>query len=193
MNVGVAFISDRPFDLYLSGCVESWAKYGRDLPCHVVDDRDHHLGMAGAVRAAWDWALDSGFDYLFHLEEDFRFTAPVPLFAMRLWLDAHPLVAQVLLKRQPWSPEEVAVGGFVELNPDAYAERDGMTLHRQFFSLNPCLIPRDVLMLGWPDGNEAEFTRICVDRGYSFAIYGAKADPPLVEHVGHERGVGWRL
>lgn len=200
MTVGVAFVSDRA-DLYLPGCLESFSESvpAAGLSAHVVDDRDHRLGMAGAVREAWEWALDEGVDHLLHLEEDFRFTAPVEIDAMVYVLERAPHLAQVVLKRQPWSPEEQAAGGIVECHPDDYVECGGWgrhtrwTEHRRIFSLNPCLIPRHVLELGWPDGNEAEFTRVCLDKGLSFAFYGAKFDPPRVVHVGAERGAGWRL
>jgi hypothetical protein len=65
--------------------------------------------------------------------------------------------------------------------------------HKRIFSLNPCVIPRRVLDLGWPDGNEAEMTTNLVASGYRFAFYGKRDDPPRVIHVGAERGIGWRL
>lgn len=195
----LAIISDRG-TLYLPGCLESlnehWPQHPEPI---VVDDSAHRLGMAGAVRAAWEAALDMGARYVFHLEEDFRFLTPPPIRDMRRILDRWPDLAQVVLKRGPWSTEESAAGGIIEMNPTAYAENhgrvsgDSFTQHRLIFSLNPCLIPRRTLELGWPDGNEAEMTQDCARAGMSFAFYGLKGDPPLVEHVGHQRGVGWRL
>lgn len=194
-RIGVAFISDRA-ERYLPGCAASFTVNvtGFNAGCHVVDDREHLLGMAGAVRAAWAWALDDiKVDYLFHVEEDFRFAAPVDLAAVAALLDANPQLAQVVLKRNPWSPEERAAGGIIEQHPGDYTDRDGWVEHGRVFSLNPCLIPRRVLEMGWPDGNEAEFTQRCLDAGYRFAFLGSRHDAPLVEHVGMVRGEGWRL
>jgi len=106
-------------------------------------------------------------------------------------------LAQVVLKRQPWSQEEQAAGGFIEQHPDDYTDHHAGQLswvsHQRFFSLNPCLIPRHILEVGWPDGNEAEMTSTLVEMGYRFAFYGDRADPPRVEHIAAVRGTGWRL
>lgn len=196
MNVACAVISDRG-DLYLPGCLESLAQHAPTLQPFVIDDSAHRLGMAGAVRAAWSWALTGGADYLFHCEEDFRFHQAVPLDAMSKILEANPQLAQVVLKRQPWSDEEKRAGGQIEVAPDDYTDRAvgdlRWTEHRRLFSLNPSLIPRHVLELGWPDGNEAGFTALCHAMGFSFAYFGHRSDPPRCEHVGHQRGAGWRL
>lgn len=193
----VVVISDRA-DQYLPGCVASMAAHVLgDRTTITVDDRDHHLGMAGAVRHGWQQALDAGADYVLHVEEDFRFLEPIFLGDLVRILDAAPVLAQVVLKRQPWNDIEQAAGGIVEADPDAYEEASAgqlrWTEHRKIFSLNPSLIPRHVLELGWPDGNEAEFTQRCLDVGHRFAFYGGKLDPPRVEHVGFHRSAGWRL
>lgn len=197
--IATAFISDRA-DLYLPACRASVENHldGLDGPSIVIDDREHKFGMAGAVRAAWEWALDVGADFLWHQEEDFLITAPVDLTSLAAILGWTPHLAQVVLKRQPWSPLEVSAGGIVELNPFDYTERSfgplaEYTEHQRIFSLNPCLIPRWVLELGWPDGNEAEFTHRCLHRGLSFAFYGGRDDSPRCHHVGAVRGEGWRL
>lgn len=196
--IGCIVVSDRG-DLYLPGCINSLQENVRADFTEIVDDHEHKLGMAGAVRRAWQWALDSGCDYLFHVEEDFRFLQPVDLDSLRYTLDRNPLLAQVVLKRQPVNDEEIAAGGIIESHPDDYTECKAWgrniiwTEHSRIFSLNPCLIPRRVLELGWPDGNEAEFTQRCIDAGYRFAFYGARHAPPVVEHVGEVRAVGWRL
>lgn len=189
--IGVAFISDRG-DKYLPECIASFGP-PPGVPMTVIDDRDHHLGMSGAVNAAWEWALNEGCDYLFHIEEDFRLVGDFNVDNAVSLLQAEPGWAQVSLKRQPWTPEEQAAGGYMELRPDDYTDRGDATLHRVCFSLNPCVIPATVLELGWPAGNEAEMTSRLVDLGYWFAVYGAKSDPHRVLHVGSERASGWRL
>lgn len=193
MIVG-CFISDRQ-DLYLPTCQRSVAEnvHGRIAEWHVIDDRDHRLGLAGAVQAAWEWALSTDADYLFHVEEDFVFHTPIHLFEMVDVLERNPHLAQLVLKRQPWSPEEQAAGGIMEMHPHLYSEHVKWTEHERIFSLNPCLIPRRVLELGWPDSNEAGFTQTCIENGYRFAFFGGIKDAPVVLHVGAQRSYGWRL
>ena len=198
--IGVAFISDRA-DLYLPKCRESFDDFvapslDDGVATTVIDDRDHRLGMAGAVRAAWDWAIERDVDYLLHVEEDFRFLE-LPLDGMLDVFRQDETLAQVVLKRQPWSPEEVQAGGIIECHPDEYTDHRADQLswvsHQRIFSLNPCLIPRRILEIGWPDGNEAEMTSTLVGKGYRFGFYGHRADPPRVQHIGAVRGAGWRL
>lgn len=190
--IATVFISDRA-DLYLPGCVDSFeAKvWGADGPRHLVDDRHHRLGLAGVVQTAWTWALGTGCDYLFHIEEDFRFTNPLNLLEMAKILDAVPHLAQLVLKRQPWSDEEKRAGGQIEVAPSEFVDCDGYVEHTRLFSLNPTLIRREVLELG--GGLEADITQRCLDAGYSFAYFGKRDDPPRCEHVGQIRGSGWHL
>lgn len=194
-----AFISDRR-DLYLPACQRTfWSQvpHGVVRYYNIVDDRHHELGMAGAVEKAWKWALDIGAHFLFHCEEDFVFHHRVPIRAMRRVLETNPQLAQIALKRQPWSPAEVDAGGFMELNVDAYRQCDWFVEHDLLFTLNPCLIPRRTLELVWstshPEGAERAITEACADKGLSFAYYGNVEDPPLCEHVGTQRATeGWR-
>ena len=195
--ISVAIISDRG-DLYLPECIESLQRATYPgIPFQVIDDRDHLLGMAGAVQRAWAWALTTNCDYLLHVEEDFRFLEPLNLAGMLDVLRHDETLAQVVLKRNPWSPEEVQAGGFIEQHPDDYTDHQAGQLcwvtHQRYFSLNPCLIPRHILERGWPDGNEAEMTSSLVADGYRFAFYGHRTDPPRVQHIGAVRGEGWRL
>lgn len=197
--IGCVVISDRG-DLYLPGCLDSLKEHCPSV-CEqtvVIDDSEHKYGMAGAVRTAWAWALDAGYDYLLHWEEDFRALEPPDIDGMIYILEHSPL-AQVVLKRQPWSVEECAAGGIIEMHPESYTEYKAWgrslcwTEHSRIFSLNPCLIPRKILELGWPGDNEAGMTRRCLDAGYRFAFYGGRNEPPRVEHVGAIRAAGYRL
>lgn len=193
---GAVVVSDRR-DLYLPGCLDNLSEVLSEAEVLLVNDKDHNLGMAGAVRCGMDMAFAAGWEHVLWVEEDFRFNWRPPLEEMRLILDMSPNCTQVVLKRQPWSIEEHQAGGIIEMSPDDYTDR-GMGRvrwleHQRIFSLNPCLIPRWVFALGWPDGNEAEQTERLLSRGLHFAFYGERDDPPLVTHVGHERGAGWRL
>jgi hypothetical protein len=205
VKVGVAFISDRDPQLYLQDCTASfWAHvqdpHGLIGDQLVVDDSNHDLGMAGAVNAAWSWAVAQDLDYLFHVEEDFVFRHDFSLRAMMFALTWGKDLAQMVLKRQPWSPEEQAVGNIARMGEIAQQDMHTDALgtirwcvHNRIFSLNPCLIPREIFEVGWPSGNEAEATMLMRASGYSFAFFGGIDDLPMVEHVGHVRGEGWKL
>ncbi len=188
-----AFISDRG-STYLPQCLDSFDEMvDTPLDAFTVDDSAHQLGLAGAVRQAWEWALGKNADYLFHVEEDFTFNEPLNLERLRWILELHPELAQIVLKRQaaPTNPDELRCGGIIETDPDAYIDRVNWLEHSKIFSLNPCLIPRKILELGWPDGNESDFTATCLALGYRFAIYGKRDDPPRVHHHG-VRSAAWR-
>lgn len=205
-RIGVAYISNRG-DQYLPQCQASFHEKvtaGEPVGHWIIDDSAGHLGMAGAVQSAWDLALAADIDYLFHIEEDFVFTTPVDLQHLAAILDEQAGLAQMCLVRQAWSPEERAAGGLIAANAPAYELRYSPTLrtmwmeHDRLFSLNPCLIPRRVLELGWPSGelgvgNEAGFTERCRAAGYRFAYYGSPVDLPRVEHIGAERGANYHL
>lgn len=160
-------------------------------PWDVVTHPDRR-GLAAAVRSAWA-ALPDSVEFVFHLEADFILLEPVDLEAMADTLDANRRLAQLVLKRQPWSPEEQTAGGIIETCPGAYDDRDGWVEHCRIFSLNPCLIPREVVDMGWPDSNEAGQTTRLVDDGWSFGLWGGREDPPRVLHIGVERAPGWKL
>lgn len=194
--IGAVVVSDRG-DLYLPDCLANLNDVLPEMEVLLVDDQAHTLGMAGAVRRGMEMALDAGWDHVLWVEEDFRFNQRPPIEEMQMILDHVPTCTQVVLKRQPWSVEEHEAGGLIETNQWAYLYHSfngtHWLMHQRVFSMNPCLIPRWVLELGYPDGNEAEQTERLVAMGYHFAIYGRRDDPPLVHHVGHERGSGWRL
>ena len=199
MTTVAVIVSDRPPDLYLRDCHDNLNQYlPVDVHVHVVDDTEHRLGMAGAVRAAWAWALEQDADYLLHVEEDFRFI-DLPLLAMARILNTAEHLAQVVLKRQAWSDEEKRAGGQIETNPMAYTQHERHDLrwveHSTLFSLNPCLIPRRTLELAWEPGGagaERAITDACLAAGMRFAYYGKVEDPARCEHVGHIRSPGYR-
>lgn len=163
-----------------------------NYPGFTVDHHHERRGLAGAVQSVWEHALALDADYLLHLEDDFEILNTVDVPAMAAVLDDHPSVAQMLLKRQPLSAPEVnkndVLGGMHQLDP-----HDGWVAQDHIFSLNPCLIPRWVLELGWPAGNEAEMTQILLGKGARFGVWGDPGSPPLVHHTGESRSAGWRL
>lgn len=160
-----------------------------------IDDTMHELGFAGAIREAWDRVEC---DYVFHLEADFTFTAPVPVSGMIGVLADNPDLVQLVLKRQPWNAEETAAGGIVEQHPDDYTERcedyQTWTEHRRFFSTNPCVYAKHWTHEGWPQVPRSEgiFThRLLEDPDVRFGFWGGKFDAPLVHHIGERTGTGY--
>lgn len=157
----------------------------------VIDDSTHTLGFAGAIQAGWEKIHT---DHVLHLEADFTFNGPVDVEGMIDLLERQPHLAQVSLKRQPVNSEEIAAGGIVELHPDDFTQRsDGplvWTEHRRYFTTNPSIYPSRLCRLGWPQepNSEGVFThKLLTDPLLRFAIWGAKFDPPLVEHIGAQR------
>lgn len=208
MTFALVVISDGR-DTYTNHCLASVGNL-KAAPSYVraVDDSGGHSGvvwpagwdvvrheerrgLAAAVQSAWA-GLPPEVDYVFHLEADFVLPEPVDLEGMAGVLDANPMLANLVLKRQPGCPEEAAAGGIIECHPDDYTDRAGWVEHRRCFSLNPCLIPRRVVDMGWPDSNEAGQTQRLVEGGWTFGFWGGRADPPKVCHIGTHRAEGWK-
>jgi glycosyltransferase involved in cell wall biosynthesis len=159
-----------------------------------------NLGYSGTINRAWRLIPDEA-EWVFHLEDDFTFNEPVDLRAMADTLGAHPELLQLALKRQPWSVPETEAGGVVEMWPMAYRdERDDeietrWASHRLFWTTNPSIYSADLARQNpWPlrDRSEIRFSEHCRNLGehYRFAYWGAKADPPKVTHIGHDRAGG---
>lgn len=163
----------------------------------------HHgsnLGMAAAVQSGWNAALMFGAENVFHLEEDFILTAPIPLGEMRVVLEFRRDLASITLKRPPWAGIEVELGDQLAAICSLAEHREDppVTRHKHIFSLNPSLIPRRVIEQGWPSGplgvgNEAGMTTMLLAEGYWFSVWGTVEDPPLCAHIGYERGSEWQL
>lgn len=200
MSEGVALllISDGRHD-YLE---QTLASAERCLPAvdaliHV-DDTEHELGFAGAIQAGWDTVPETGCGWVFHLEADFIFNAPVPLEQMIATVRRDPNLAQMALKRQPWNDREVAAGGLCEADPDEYTEHwrtlDGTletwTTNRRSFTTNPCVYRASICERGWPQikHSEGNFTHeLMKDPAIRFGLWGLKFGPPWVTHIGDQR------
>lgn len=169
--------------------------YGKDF--HIINHLVN-LGLSGSVRTLWSAARALQADCVFHLEEDFLFNQPVDIKELAQFLVIPGLnIAQVALKRQPVNGAEAEVGGFMQQNPAAYSElkvlEKDIVIHKEFFTLNPCIYPNWVMELGWEIGwGEKEFgERLFADPTRYCAYYGTIDDPPIVEHTGHYRGNNW--
>jgi hypothetical protein len=189
---------------HLDGCLESAAQYLPPLDaCVMVDDSDHELGFAGAIQAGWDAVLETGCEWVFHLESDFRFTHPVPVEPMQALIansNAHgpnPMerLLQVSLLRQPWNDREKAAGGLMLADPGDFHWGTygglGFCRHRRYFTTNPSIYRASLCERGWPQVPQSEgvFTHQLLDESdhHHFAVYGGKNDPPRCWHIGDER------
>lgn len=178
-------ISDRG-DLYLPRCLESLDAFGFPFAeHHIIEDPNHKWDQNEVVVEGFS-RVSAECDFAFWLEEDF-ILHDAPIDDMARILTANPDLANIILKRQPWGSVEVAAGGYIECFPDAYEDCDGFLKHQRFFSLNPSLIPRRVIDMGW-GGSEGDMTTLCVEAGMSFAVYGARHDGPRVTHIGEVSG-----
>lgn len=156
-------------------------------------------GFGGAIRTAWAaMVAESSSAWVLHLEADFEFNRMVDVYEMITVLDCNPQLAQLVLRRQPWNDAERAAGGIVEQHPDDYTDMQDGDLawleHNRFFSTNPCLYRRELMLRGWPDGAQSEghFGIGLVLDGYRFGYWGSRTDAPWVTHIGDERaGCGY--
>jgi Glycosyl transferase family 2 len=163
-----------------------------------VAPQTRRRGFAGAIAAGWN-VLDGRDEWVFHLEDDFVFTRPVDLAAMRSVLERRPHLAQMALRRQPWNDAERAAGGVVEQHPTDYADcTDGTHVwleHRRFFTTNPSLYPAWVRRGGWPGVAQSEgiFShQLFTDPQTACGFWGSRTDDPWVIHIGAERtGTGY--
>ena len=161
------------------------------------------VGMAGAVQAGWTATMDE--DYTIHLEEDMVLTRKLPIAEAATVLHTHPMtIAQMAFRREPWwgSPEEVEHGDQLKAiiaQASWHEVKRGYTLHNFLFTLNPCLIPRQVINMGWPSGplgigNESGKTAQCLASGMVFGSWGSPDDGhTYARHIGENRGPSWAL
>lgn len=207
MNIARVIISDRG-DRYLpqsQKSMDTFVDYPWSATVHI-DDSNHDLGMAGAVREAWN-RLPKDTDYVWHQEEDWVVVADVPVEAMCRTIEHNTHLAQLCLKRGPVTPDEITAGGFVELAREEYSERSWWPStggrhvwleHKRVFSLNPCVYPYWITTNGVPndpagDGVERVLTDRLLDEGLVFGVWGSRGDDPQVIHIGYERSAGWKL
>lgn len=187
VNVALLVITDRP--AYLRRTLESFStQVGFDFSDYIViDDQDHKLGGAGAIRAGWEQVRATDAEFVFHLEDDWTFPLEVDVAEMVNILAANPDLANVVLRRQP-SPHDPPAG-YID---DTYLPRDGFMEHRNGFWLNPCVYRRSIVEnFDWPiGGHEHHFSALLLRHGYSFAMLGAREDPPRCWHIGDERAPG---
>lgn len=210
MTTALVIITDGRWD-YLGQCLAS-AHEHLDLDWfdhrYLIDDSGEPMaagaplfetvahgtrkGLGASVRTAWAVSTDA--DWVFHLEEDFTFTRDVPLDRMRKVLERNPYLAQMVLKRQPWSPAEIEAGDMFIGGDYTQATNVGgahWVEHTRGFSFNPCLIPRWCRPPG-AGGTETEVTeQLGTNPNIRFAFWGRTDDDPACTHIGVSRSPQW--
>jgi hypothetical protein len=169
------------------------------FPDFEVIGQPTRQGFGGAIRSAWAHLLRRNERFIFHLEDDFTFNEPLPLYMMERVLDRNPGLVQLALRRQPWNDAERAAGGIVEQHPDDYLDcSDGISEwleHRRFFTTNPSLYRTTLTAKGWPEGDHSEGLfgiKLCESPATRFGYWGRRTDPPKVHHIGeHRAGTGY--
>ena len=190
---------DPTYRRWLELLLDEWP----ELRCSIIGPPPGvgRSGFGGAIRRAWSHLAEfSTASFVLHLEDDFTFNRQIQLRAMADVLAAHPHIVQLALRRQPWSPAELAAGGVVELHGDDFLDRtDGVNHwleHSRFFTTNPSLYRRSLVAEVWPEGeaSEGRFTAQIRERhpNWRFAYWGARDSGEWVHHIGVERvGVGY--
>lgn len=177
--------------------------YQASLESEYPEWEIHHtgrVGMAGAVQAGFTAALEYEPDFVLWVEEDMLLIDEIPVgrAARELERPKNDRIAQMVFKRKPWwgSPDEMELGDqwqAIKRLSHFYTPKGDYSTHDFIFSLNPCLIPRRILELGWDVDNEAGMTKRLLDEGFVFGHWGGLDSPPLVEHIGVDRSQEWQL
>lgn len=154
-------------------------------------------GYVKAMRSCQYWEIASGQPWVLHCEDDVVLNEPVDLCEMQRIMEAHPDLAQLSVKRQPWYPEELEAGDMLKWRPEGtFLERDGHLAHRAFWTCTFSLTRRSFLAeYDWPvqAGSEKRFgQRLFRQPGIYGGMLGKVDDPPRMTHIGQERaGFGY--
>jgi hypothetical protein len=158
------------------------------FPTYEHHHHDTNRGMAAAVNTGFHAAHVTGAQWTVWLEEDMVLQTDLPVHAAIRELTAHPTVAQMLFQRQPITPQETESGSVLGAMGDTHDHGLWSSQHH-IFSLNPCVIPRHIVELGWPAGNEREQTDRLLADGWKFGVWHGQ----YVEHIGESRAAAWQL
>jgi hypothetical protein len=163
-----------------------------------------HMGHGPAVRYAIGEAAKLDVDFIFWSEDDYDYRRTVDKIAIaRVMDEVGDDLKQMVLRRQAWFPAEIAAGptAIERFDQSLFVEQGGNGTawleHRQFYSLNPHLVRRDLLTVlarQWPavPNSEHEFSRrLFRDRRVRVGIWGARSDEPWAIHSGERSGTGY--
>lgn len=170
--------------------------------------RSNGLGFGGAIDNAWEYLyLTDKNPFVFHLEDDFTFNQRTDLIYLANCLYVNRHLAQLALKRQPCGADEIAIGGFMEKNPEDFIDCSAHGMNwieqRLFFTTNPSLYKRQLIEVDWPvcAQSEGHFGFKLKEHGLPwgvkgedvrFGYWGKRSDAPMVHHIGNTRtGFGY--
>ena len=194
-GLGRGVMVDDSGDLVYAGWLE--AKYGQQF--RFI----HHVtrqGLAAGIRDGWAEALVNPLvEAIWHQEDDYVIPAKIDLESFAAVMQRTPDLAELTLKRDPYSSQEHVAGGYMQVCPSDYEDvtlLNGFTYvkHDQLFFFQPSLIPRRVVELALAsdaDITEPNLAELLVGHGYHFGVVGRIADEPLVTHIGSWRMAGW--
>jgi hypothetical protein len=136
------------------------------------------------------WAALGPDEWVFHVEEDWLIR-DAPLEDMAACLAVNPTVANMVLLRDPVSPEERRAGSVLggQHVQGRITVRDVWLEHSTGFWLNPCVYRSDTVR-GLVAGVEDSLTRQCLNLGLSFGYWGSVTDSPRCAHLGVTGGMG---
>lgn len=167
---------------------------------YAVGDGKGRNGFATAMVKATEVMQQIG-GYVGWWEEDFTVTKRIHLDEIRDAMDPFPNLAQVVLVRQPWFPEEVKAGSMITHLQDRMGrtfERvfdtgfgTQLLMHDMIFSTNPGIWAPLAYQWGWPEvhNSEERKTRYLVeDDNACFAYWGLQE---TVHHEGERSGTGY--
>lgn len=176
-------------------------------PVAQVVSHKSRKGFAAAINTGWVAVRDH--DWIFHLEDDFVFEAPVLVDEMISVLLSNDHLVQMSLLRQACNDQERDAGGLVQAHPGEFVEHtDGRRWwmeQRLYFTTNPSVYRGSLTRIGWPWGQSSEgvFTHTLKDFGFfvgaklvkpdevRFGVWGRTTDPPRISHIGERTGSGY--
>jgi hypothetical protein len=157
----------------------------------------HHpqrLGYCRSIKLSWS-GLPDDYTHIMHLEDDFILEREVRLDEILYVLDHNPNLCQIWLMRHPWYEVEKQAGS-VYLNHGSIRWKEGFmegpewqrlrwTEERgQYWTSNPCVYPRKIVDLGWPDPPLCEQAFRAKLGNLRSAFWGSACDPPYTRHIG---------
>lgn len=154
-----------------------------------------HHGYTEGVRRLWRYIDGRVADpYVFLAEDDFLYLRTVDLGAMAETLRRTSRLRQLALLREAYYPREREDGtilGWPLASFEAVDQDDPARArleHRLFWTMNPALMPRDVVSTGWPAARSSERVfgdRILRDANARVAFVGD--GEPWIRHIGETR------
>lgn len=108
---------------YLDRMLASLDEHLHPAPAEMfVFTDEERIGQCAAHARCWQHAAESGFDWVFHIEEDFVVLRPIDVEHMTELMYAQPHLFQLSLMRQAWGAE-IEWGGYVAKDPGWYQRR----------------------------------------------------------------------